>query len=91
MIESTQILLFTIITILTVILLFIGWQIYQALEEIRKMLSKINRGIDDARSFTENVGKSVHGLNGFAEGVRAILKVVTTLRKEKTKNGDKSK
>ncbi|MBI2617422.1 hypothetical protein HYW55_04770 [Candidatus Gottesmanbacteria bacterium] len=91
MIEPTQILLFTIIAILTIILLFIGWQIYQILEEIRKMLTKFNLMIDDARNFTDTIGKSVHSLNGFTEGVRAVLKVLTTFKRDKTKDGNRSK
>lgn len=91
MIEPTQILLFTVITILTIVLLFIGWQIYQVLSEIHKMLTKFNTVIDDTRNFTENIGKSVHSLNGFTEGVRTILKVLGTLKKDKTKNADRSK
>ena len=40
MIEPTQVLLFGVVTVLTIVLVFIGWQIFQILSEIRKMLQE---------------------------------------------------
>ena len=46
MLDTTQILLFAVVTILTVLLVFIGWQIFQILGEVRKMLQKFNTMVD---------------------------------------------
>jgi len=52
MIEPTQVLLFSVVTILTVILVLIGWQIFQILSEIRKMMMKFNTMVDGAVTVT---------------------------------------
>ena len=73
MIEPTQILLFGVVIVLTILLVFIGWQIFQLLGEIRKMLMKFNAMVDGAVNMTGNLGKSFENLSGFSEGVKAVF------------------
>jgi len=73
MIETTQILLFAVVITLTVLLVFIGWQIFQILAEIRKMLIKFNTMVDGAVTLSGNMGKSFEKLSGFGEGVSAVF------------------
>ncbi len=73
MIDPTQILLFSVVIILTAIVVLIGWQIFSILSEIRKMLSKVNMMVDGAVSISGNIGKSFKDLSGFSEGVKTVL------------------
>lgn len=83
MTESYQILLFFVIAILTAMLVVIGWQIFQILSEIRKMLTKSNLIMDGAVSIGSSLTKSVQNLNGFTSGIKAVFKLLGIFKKDK--------
>ena len=85
MIEPTQILLFAVVTILTILLVFIGWQIFQIFSEIRKMLIKFNTMVDGAVTMTGNMGKSFENLGGVSEGVKAVFSLFKLFSTKKEK------
>ncbi len=87
MIEPIQILLSAVIVILTVLMVLIGWQIFQILFEIRKMLIKFNSMVDGAVSISGNIGKSFKDLSGFTEGLKTVLGFMKIFKKGKDKNG----
>lgn len=91
MIEPVQILLFAVVIILTILMVIIGWQIFQILSEIKKMLVKTNQIVDKAGSFAENIGKSFQNLSGFSEGVKAVLGVFKLFKKGDKENGERKK
>ena len=82
MIEPTQILLFIVVVILTILLVVIGWQIYRILSELYKMLTKINSMVDGAVSLSGNIKKSFRDLSGFSEGLRSVLSFLRIFKKE---------
>lgn len=87
MIEPTQILLFAVVTVLTIVLVFIGWQIFSILGEIRKMLVKFNTMVDGAVTISGNVGKSFEKLSGVSEGVNAVFSLFRMFGAKKEKKG----
>ena len=86
MIEPTQILLIAVVIILTILMVIIGWQIFQILSEIRKMLSKFNTMVEGAVSMTGNLGKSFENLSGFSEGMKAVFSIFRLFRKKEKKD-----
>lgn len=82
MIEPTQILLFLVIVVLTSLTVIIGWQIFQILAEIRKMLSKFNVMADGAVNMTQSLGRSFQNLNGFSDGLKAVLSIFKVFKKK---------
>jgi len=87
MIEPTQLLLYVVIVVLTIMMVIVGWQIFQIFAEIRKMLVKFNMMVDGAVSMTGNLGKSFENLSGFSEGVKAVFSIFRLFsKKEKKKN-----
>lgn len=86
MIEPTQILLFAVVIILTILLVIIGWQIYKILYEIYKMLTKFNSMIDGAISISGNLSKSVKDLTGFTEGLKTVLGFLNIFKREEKKD-----
>lgn len=82
MTDPTQILFFAIAVVLTILTVIIGWQIFQILSEIRKMLLKFNTVIDNTVSITGNIGKSFQNLSGFSEGLRAIFGIFRLFKKK---------
>lgn len=82
MIEPTQILFISVVTILTILMVVIGWQVFQILSEVRKMLMKFNTMVDGAVSVTGSLGKSVENLSGFTEGVKAAFHLFSIFKKK---------
>lgn len=88
MIEPNQILLFIVVVVLTSITVLIGWQIFQILSEIRKMLSKFNLMANGAVNMTQNLGRSFQNLHGFSDGLKAVLGVLRVFKKSEKENKD---
>jgi len=84
MIEPIQILLFLVIVVLTSLTAIIGWQVFQILSEIRKMLSKFNVLADGAVNMTQSLGRSFQNLNGFSEGLKTVLGIFKVFKKKDT-------
>lgn len=87
MIEPNQILLFIVVVVLTTITVLIGWQIFQILSEIRKMLSKFNLMANGAVNMTQNLGRSFQNLHGFSDGLKAVLGVLKVFHKKDSPRG----
>ncbi len=87
MIDPNQILLFIVVVILTTITVLIGWQIFQILSEIRKMLSKFNLVANGAVNMTQNLGKSFQNFHGFSDGLKAVLGVLKVFNRKDSSRG----
>lgn len=69
---------------LTVILVVIGIQISLLLKEFRMSVQKSNKMLDDAGKITGTVSEGVVNMSGFMDGIRAGIKMITSLKhKEK--------
>lgn len=70
--EPTQILLFAVVTILTILLLVVGIQVFFILRDTKKTLDKINKVLDDAGLVSGSVAKPIFGFANFVEGLKNI-------------------
>ena len=86
MIESTQVLLFAVVIILTLMALVIGWQIFLILTEIKKILSTFTSAVDNTLSLTGNIGKSLNNVNGFTEGMKTVFGIFKSIKGKVGKN-----
>lgn len=87
MIDTTQILLYTVVSALTVLLIIIGIQVIFILQEVRKMFQKMNRMLEDATVLTGTISRSVGEFSGFASGLKSVLKIFSVFsKKEDEKN-----
>lgn len=90
MTESYQVLLFFVITVLTIMLVVIGYQIFQILSEVRKMLTKSNVIMNGAVSIGSSFTKSVQNLNGFSSGLKAIFSLFSFFKKDKNQRSQQN-
>lgn len=88
MTETNQILLSAVIVVLTILMVIVGWQIFQILSEIRKMLMKFNKMVDGAVTVTGNLGKSFENMSGFSEGVKSVFSLFRLFRVREKKDKD---
>ncbi len=86
--EPTQILLIVVVSILTVILTIIGYQLYLILGELKNAFRKINKMLDNGLSISETISKSVTGVAGVVSGIKTGLSVFNIFKKEKEENGE---
>lgn len=81
--ESTQILLIVVVTVLTIILTIIGTQFFFILKEFKKSLEKINKMLDDGTLVSGAFAKSVTGISGVLQGIKTGLSVLNIFKKDK--------
>jgi len=81
MIDSTQILLTVVISVLTVLLTIIGLAVYQILREFKKSIEKINLILDDTRRMTSAVAQPVEDASEFIHGVKKGVNFLKSVSK----------
>lgn len=84
--DTTQILLITVVTILTILLTVIGIQLVYILREFRRTIEKINKILNDAGNLSSNVTKSFSSFTNVLIGVKTGLSIFSKLF---TKDDDK--
>lgn len=82
MVDIVQLVLLTVISILTILLITLGIQVFFILSEIRKTVSKTNDILEKADSITESVRTPLSAISTIALGVKAssLLTVVKFVR-----------
>ena len=56
---------------LTVMLLMVGYQTLQILQELKKTVEKVNRSLDDVNRVSSSVSEPVVAFSGFLQGIRS--------------------
>jgi len=90
MIETWQILLVSVVTILTILLTVIGVQIVYILKEIRETIGKINHIAADAGKITKSISSAAGSVSGFSAGMKMAVGFLSLLKRH-TNNLDKDK
>ncbi len=88
MFDTTQILLVTVVTILTIILAVIGIQVVFILQEFRRMLERTSKIMEDAGRVTEGISTSFTGVSGILAGFKTGLTAVNVFHKKKNKTDE---
>lgn len=83
--ESTQILIIIIVSVLALILAAIGVQIFLILKEVTKSLQKFNTMLDDGNLISNTVARSITGISGVITGVKAGLSFLNFFKKDAQK------
>jgi len=81
-----QILLFVVVTVLTVLLTLSGVQVYYILKEFKQSVKKVNKILDDTEIMTSSVAKPIAGISGFITGIKSgadILNLFLNIKKKK--------
>lgn len=81
MIDTIQIVLLLVIIILTILLIFLGIQVYFILRELRISIKKANRVLDNTNDITESVSKPISLLSTVLIGGNFISKFLKMRKK----------
>lgn len=71
---------------LTVMLLMLGYQLLQILQELKKSVEKINFILDDAHRVSDSVAEPVVAFSGFLQGIRSgsqLLQILASFKNAK--------
>ncbi|HLL60300.1 MAG TPA: hypothetical protein VK338_01155 [Candidatus Nitrosocosmicus sp.] len=84
-IDTTQILLISAVTIMTIILTIVGIQLIFILRDVRILLTKVNNMVHDFEKLGSNFTHGYSEVLGFFSGVKNIFHLIDTLSKHKKK------
>lgn len=95
-IDVTEIVLLLVLSILTVLLVVLGIQVYFILKEFRKTVTKTNRVLDDTEAITKNISVPLASLSSLgttfqAGSIFAIIKFVKSILTKEKEEGEKRK
>lgn len=69
-------LLFGVVTVLTVLLVAVGIQVFFILRDLKKALEKINKILEDASFVSQALSRPVAGISSFVEGLKGLRDLV---------------
>lgn len=81
--DPTQILLATTVTVLTVLLVVLGVQVFFILKEAKRTLDKINKILDDANLISGSVARPIVGFSNFLEGMKSLGNLIDMVANRK--------
>ena len=79
--DITQFALFTVIILLSILLLVLGVQVFFILREFRKTVTKTNKVLDNTNVITESVSAPISSLSSLAMGVKTIAPLLNFFKK----------
>lgn len=82
-IDTFQLLLVLVVTSLTTLLVFVGIQVVYILREMREVMRRVNKILDDAGIISESVAKPIAGVSGFLTGIQSGAKLMQLLKEKK--------
>lgn len=85
MIDTTQILLISAITIITIILTIIGIQLIFILKDLRIFLHTVNKITHEIEKIGDGFENGYHEFIGFFVGIKKFLKIIDYVSDKKTK------
>lgn len=83
--DTVQILLITVVVVLAVMLVVIGYQVFHILRELRKTIDKTNRVLDNTEEITESVNAPISSFSGLLMGLKNGATIAGFLKRLKEK------
>jgi predicted PurR-regulated permease PerM len=91
--DSLNVLLIVVISVLTVLLVIVGIQVIFILKEIRQTLRRVNQTLDSVDHVVQGIKNPFAEFGGVIKGIKSGLKVVETFgdwMRRKTKEDDEA-
>lgn len=81
--DTTQIILLSIVVILAVFLVAVGFQAFFALKDLRKTLFRMNRLLDDTDYLVDQVRRPIESASSFMTALTAGTSIANFLKRGK--------
>lgn len=80
--DPVQLTIIAISFIITILIVFLGIQVWYILKEMRMGLQKVNKMLDDAGRVSGTVSQGVSSMAGMLEGIKTGLSLFSSLRRK---------
>lgn len=80
--DPVQLVIIFVSVILTGLFVFLGFQVWLILKEMRTSLMKVNKMLDDATKVTGAVGEGFTSVAGLMSGLKAGLSLFSAFREK---------
>jgi hypothetical protein len=89
--DITQVALFVVIVVLTILFVALGVQVFFILRDFRKTVTKANKVLDNTEVITQSVSTPLSSLSGLSAGLKTISPLIGLFKKIilKDENGKK--
>lgn len=84
--DTAQILLYTVVGVLTLLLVVLGIQVFFILKELKNTLTRANKVLNDAGVISESISKPVGSLSTILSGVKLGSVIASLLSSRKRKH-----
>lgn len=84
--DAAQILLFSVVIIVTISFLLVGIQVFIILKILRKTIEKVNKILDDAGVISENISKPLSDVSSIVSGFKTGISILNIFTKKNKKN-----
>lgn len=81
MTETAQIVIISVITILTIVLSLVGFQAFMLLKELRESIRKTTSILDDVDHITTKISHSTESISGVFEGLQSVVGLIGAFKK----------
>lgn len=85
--DTAQILLITVVSLLSILLIIVGIQVFLILKELKNTLSKANKVLDDAGVISESISKPVETFSTVVSGLK-LSSIIASFLSKKKKRGE---
>jgi len=82
MIDLPQIILIVVVTILTILLTLVGFQVYALLKELRVSVKKINHILDNTGVVSDKIAEEVTGLSEIIDNFIKLFSFLKYFRRK---------
>ena len=79
--ETAQIVIISVITILTIVITLVGFQAYMLLKELRQSVKTSNHILEEVDGMTTKLSHSADSVSGMFEGLRAAVGLIGAFKK----------
>jgi len=83
--DSVQLSFIAVLSVLTVLAVFLGIQVFFILKELRGTVSRVNKILDDAGTISESIAEPVSSLSTLTSGIKAGVSLLSLFIGKKSK------
>ncbi len=87
--DLTQIFLVVTLAATTIVLVAVGYQVFQVLKEMKNILVRMNRVVGGLERMSTSVESGFNEVAGFVGGAKSVFKILEIIRNRKSTASDK--